>query len=456
MVVLGAGFSRALYGLCPLTDELGEQVRSRLPSADVSKLPAAPFVDGRFEEWLSYISEPQPHLRPEEVADAQALALRVTTAISEVLAEVQTKALEANSPDQWFWQFLSVLHILRAQVVTLNYDNFIESGVHSLGLQSPGSLGPATVCEEDVLAGLPRCADFMGRAEQTGESQSYDGNPLATDNRRHNTFKLLKLHGSLSWYWLPESDGSSSLRRWRLPGIFGEQWDGEVERRGQELPAHEVFIVPPASLKGRRLREPVMRELWRRAAKAVSSADRIVLVGYSIPPADHSIMGLLSDGIQGRDVKIEIVNLSPSVVEQRLIRLGAASDQIGCVCGQNCIAQWTTSEVKRLAKEAVIALRHQEDLTGEVLMFASGSRSERFRGIETATDPTSPIILHLNSPGTQLANPKMFAELLPLLDSCSSILVKDGGRVLPVIGHWVRNRESGAMMTQLHLVVAGR
>ncbi|HUX86332.1 MAG TPA: hypothetical protein VMW65_04970, partial [Chloroflexota bacterium] len=155
-------------------------------------------------------------------------------------------------------------------------------------------------------------------------------------------------------------------------------------------------------------------------------------------------------------VKIEIVNPSPSIVEQRLIRLGAASDQIDCICGQSCIAEWTTAEVERLARKTVISLRERDDLNGEVLMFASGPRVERFRGLEAANDPTSAAILDLNSPGLQLANPRMFAELRPLLDSCASLLVKDEGRLLPVIDHWVRKQESGAMMMQLHLVVAGR
>lgn len=455
-MILGAGFSRALYRPCPLTDELGEQVRSRLSRSDSEKLPPASFIDGRFEEWLSYLSEPQPHFTPEEVLDARALALRIIKAISEVLANVQVDALAINNPTPWLWRFLSVLHVLRAQVLTLNYDNFLESGLHSLGLKSQGWFGPTTVCEDDILAGLPPCADFPGPADQVGDEKGYDGSALNVEERRMNTFKLLKLHGSLSWYWLPDSGGNPTLRRWRLPGTFGELWDVDADRRLQELPAHEVFIVPPASLKGQRLMEPVMRQLWRRAADSVATADRIVLVGYSIPPADHSIIGLFSDGIQGRDVKIEIVNPAPSIVEQRLIRLGASPDEIECICGDHCIDDWTTREVDRLSRQTAVKLRNRTDLGGEILMFSSGPRVERFRSLEAPANPASPIIMHLGSPHLQLANPRMFAELRPLLQSCSSLVVEDEGQVLPVIDYWVREQQSGAMTTQLHLVAAGR
>jgi len=40
VVILGAGFSHALYGPCPTTDGLGEAVRARLAPPDRDKMPA--------------------------------------------------------------------------------------------------------------------------------------------------------------------------------------------------------------------------------------------------------------------------------------------------------------------------------------------------------------------------------------------------------------------------------
>jgi hypothetical protein len=50
VVVLGAGFSKAISTALPTTDELGEEVRERLTIADRARLSAAPFTNGRFEE----------------------------------------------------------------------------------------------------------------------------------------------------------------------------------------------------------------------------------------------------------------------------------------------------------------------------------------------------------------------------------------------------------------------
>jgi hypothetical protein len=453
VVVLGAGFSHALYDPCPLTDKLGEMVRSRLSSEDRAKMPPSEFEDGRFEEWLSYLSERQPHLEPEGAAEAALLAMRVTRVICEVLSELQEEALSAEV-DGWFYEFLSVLHVLRAQVLTLNYDNFVECGVHALGLQSAGWFGPTTVCEDDILAGLPPCADFPGRSVQSTVLPTYDGDPVAADERRSNTFKLWKLHGSLSWYWLPDGGGNSTLQRWRLPGVFGELWDPAEDHRRQELPSHEAFIVPPAALKGQRLREPVARELWRRAAEALREAERLVLVGYSVPHADHSVMGMLTEGLQGRDVRIEVVNPHPAEVIARLVRLGVPASAISSINGEDCIARWSAAEVKRLACQAVEALKIDARLTGEVLMFSAGPRVERFNRLDLCAGPSTPLTLHVVPEGQQCAKPLMYEDLRDAFATATECVIETDGRILPVIDHWVREGNSGVPMTQLHLVTS--
>jgi len=450
VVILGAGFSHAVYDPCPTTDGLGEAVRARLTPDDSKKMPVGKFANGRFEEWLSYLSEPQPHHDPEEAAEASALALRVTRVVREVLTEVQNEALVAGPPP-WFFEFLSVLHALRARVITLNYDNFVECGVLNLRLQAPDSFGPTPVCEDDILEGNPPPAI---RAPTQTESHL-----VALPRSRlgpADTFRLMKLHGSLSWYWLPEGGGSSTLRRWYLPGVFGELCDPKDELRRQELPAHEVFIVPPAALKGQRLKEPVTRELWRRAAEALKEAERVVLIGYSVPLADHSLIGMLSDGLQGREVSIEIVNPCPGEVTAQLVRLGISTASMSTVSGQDCVACWTTAKVTRLASNAVEAIRCDPTITGDEVVWADGRRAERLLSrIDQPSDGLTPLVLHMNPRGQQLSNPLRYSDVREPLSSAGECFVEVDGELLPVIDYW--RLSEGAMRTpQLHLVTAGR
>jgi len=59
VVVLGAGFARAVSPALPLTDELGALAVSGL--AGTPGVPSA-FAPGDFEVWLSRIADDQPHL----------------------------------------------------------------------------------------------------------------------------------------------------------------------------------------------------------------------------------------------------------------------------------------------------------------------------------------------------------------------------------------------------------
>lgn len=457
VIILGAGFSKALYSPCPLTDELGEAVRERLPTADAAKMPRHAFRGGRFEEWLSYLSEPQPHFTAEARAEVAALAVKVTNLVREVLAEVQEAALHDGEAADWLWRFLSVLHVLRADVITFNYDNFVECGVHTMRLPSQALLAPASVCEDDILAGLPACADFPGRSVQRSEPKDYAGNPIDLGGRRSNTFRLMKLHGSLSWYWLPDAVGQGSLRRWRMPGTFGELWDPAESQRQEELPSHEPFIVPPATLKGQRLREPAIRQIWQHAAEAIAGAERIVLIGYSIPPADHSVIGMLTDGVQNRKLKFEVVNLRPQEVKARLLRLGVDPGSITTYAGKNCIKRWTTDSVAHLQREAVDRIRHLRDFDDQIILFASGACDGRFRRILSQRKGQRSIVLEMDEdPNAQNAQPVMFHDLWPRLDSDFSLEIKVGRTRFPVIGHWGRHAGSGVLMSQLHLIAAGR
>ena len=348
-----------------------------------------------------------------------------------------------------------MIHVLRAQVLTLNYDNFVESGIHSLGVQIEDSFETSTVCEDDVLAGLPPCAAFPGLSAQTRQGHTWAGDPTASEQIRQNTFKLLKLHGSLSWYWLPESGGGSSLRRWRLPGLFGEAWGKEEEVRRQELPAHEVFVVPPASLKGQRMSEPVTKELWRRAAKALRDADRVVLVGYSLPLADHSISGMMSSELEDRSVRIQVVNPNSSVVESRLLRLGIPVNQIESIGGDDCIAHWTEREIVRLSADVVESLRGNRSLTGDEILFVDGPRTCRVDSFKFEAQHPSRIALHCNPEDQHLTNPLLFKDIKHDLENALECVIDVDGQILQVIDYW-RKDSGGALMAQLHLVPARR
>ncbi len=452
VVVLGAGFSKAVNDLFPTTDELGEKVRSRLRE-NTGSFPAHVFDDGRFEEWLSYIAELQPHHDDRWTLEAKALGIRVTEQVQQILVDAQRSALVTH-PHEWFYQLLALMHVRRATIITFNYDTLIECGVETMRLPAPSSNWqgvPRAIREEDILGGLPKSA--VPTPPQDIHRGPFDllVVPGLADMGWAATFQLLKLHGSLSWYWLPNSGSSSSLRRWRLPGNFGDVWSDDEESQRRELPRHEAFVVPPSMLKGAHLQEPVARELWHRAASAMAKAERVVLIGYSMPIADQSFSGLLTEGLGSRTVRVEVVNPKWDEVQGRLVRLGIPKGRIAVTCGNDCVERWVTEEIERVGRSVVESLRG-EPLSGNERLFVANPRAD---GVSAVEPEGTCVVLQLHPRGHVAAQPVASSSLLEQLDGATSLVVEDDGRRLPVLDYWRTKQPVSYSMEQLHFVTTG-
>lgn len=269
--VLGAGFSRAISELMPLTDELGElalgRLRDRLP-------PRLALPDGlNFEAWLSELATEQPYLSDPDDAQNQAAFLQFSRVIADILNESVQRVLRERYPE-WLLRLVSGMHHQRAAVVTFNYDPLIECLVKTptgiLGLiNGVGCQWPAVDWTE-LSGGLPPWAP--------GDAQL-----AATEVE---TLRLLKLHGSLNWYWQPGDATGVSVARGTLPGWYGHPIEYTEERRRREVPGRSPFIVPPSASKSQYYSNAITREMWIQAAGRIAAADHVILIGYSVPLTD--------------------------------------------------------------------------------------------------------------------------------------------------------------------------
>lgn len=451
VVVLGAGFSKAVFADLPTTDQLGEAVRCRLSPTDQAKLPATEFEDGRFEGGLSYLAEEQPHLAEDQGLEARALLHRVTAAVRVVLAEMQARALVNRAPP-WLYELLSVLHVRQATVLSLNYDNLIECCVEESFLKA--ARGTVSVTEEDVLGGLPPCADFPGSSRNVVYQGIYDGGQIATWRHKAETFRLFKLHGSLSWYWVPGDTIGATLQRWLLPGTFGDPREVEDETRERVLPSREAYIVPPSALKSRHFQNPISRQLWRWASEALSSTTRVVLIGYSAPAGDRTFSGMLTDSVRGRQVAVEVVNPDADRVAARLVRIGVPADSITKICSDNCVAVWTKSEIEQMADSVVGRLAVCE-LTGKELLYVT-TRSPVGVVSVAASKGSNVLLLQTDPPGTPVVRSTDSESLLSLIGSDSRIVVDVQGTRLPIVDFEVVRQPNAGSLDQLLLVSAGQ
>ncbi|MGD0985471.1 MAG: hypothetical protein ABSA65_16915 [Acidimicrobiales bacterium] len=309
--MLGAGFSKAVAAELPITDELGAEA-TRLAKVPRSRLPRRAFNGGTFETWLSRLAEDQPYLSAAENLHNRGIFSDVTAALVEVLRTREQSVFARDAPP-WLFEFLSVAHHRGATLITLNYDTVVEVAVASYGHWLEALRRRVT--PDDILGDLPprgwpgQGAGFESVRRPIQMIGMFSG--VQHQPAPHgSTFRLLKLHGSLDWYWSPGDSSGATLRRTTVQSRFGAPRD-DWEQRDREAPGLEPFIVPPTATKSAYYTNPITRWAWSHAAQAMHEAERISLVGYSFPQTDLVMSGMVADAARSRRVAFEIVNQDP-------------------------------------------------------------------------------------------------------------------------------------------------
>ncbi len=362
VVVLGAGFSRALSEDMPLTDRLGDliveelQYEGLIPDELVPQgLPepsptwaTARFASGQFETWLSRMAEDQPYLRQEENLANRRLFNLCAASLVNIIEEKVAACFKEALSQPWFLPLLGALHARRATVATFNQDTLIERAVEEAGLpdwdKAEWHLArpQPTISWTDVTDGLPP-PPALGGWPNDAPKQS---------------FHLYKLHGSTNWFWLPRDPSGSSLVSWWLAGeAQGEaSRPNEASARRRFLPGAVPFVVPPTSTKSGFYDNPTVEELWRSARAALAKARRVALVGYSLPATDIVTSNLLRTSLvdQSSGAPIEIVNPRPGPVEAHLLELGVEQGRISTT---PTVQAWARQYVLGSAADVVHELR---------------------------------------------------------------------------------------------------
>ena len=289
----------------PTLLELGEIFRERvltseglsevLPDHVRNVLKRGQLPLGNLEMWLSSLAEQQPFMpRPEALRD-QALFENISELMVALIRDAQDGFWSSASP--WVHWLLRLWHRRRASVITFNYDTIVEKAM--LGVDAPGANGDIVAA---ILTQLPRRAV----ATSWGETPS-------------PTFRLLKLHGSLDWFWNADDRSGESLCRLT---------EGTAPSDARAALAGKVhFIVPPLAIKTTFFSLGLVRQLWEEAAIALRDADRIVLIGYSVPVTDLATTAML--GVAAKPgAEWHVVDTAPEEVVHRLKQLGIPSGNI--------------------------------------------------------------------------------------------------------------------------------
>lgn len=368
VVVLGAGFSKAVCENFPLTDELGDRVVKLLQSEGHSVQRPLPYHGKKFEAWLSRLAEPQPDLAEADNLRNSELFTRITGAIHRVISEQQQSMGGAAFP-WWLYRLIGCLHYLGATVITFNYDTLFETALQSSGLSS--SDAPPNSTRVTVEAAL---RDMPLRAEEPAGG-------LISHTPSSQALRLIKLHGSIDTFWIRGDESGSTIRR----------WTGSETRRHELLPGREPFIVPPSAAKTPFYRNPLTRQLWADASASLNEASRVALIGYSLPETDLVAAGMFGERLSENGSVVSVVNPDYDGPKKNLVELGIAEDRLSCV---EQVEEYVTVLEEQLPEVAFPKMPHVQssspvqisrgkvralavrdahrDLAGEVIIRASG------------------------------------------------------------------------------------
>lgn len=279
--VLGAGFSRAISDLMPLTDDLGNALRERLG------LNWSMGQQVSFEERLTVLSTALPVLQAHENTRRRAEAEALTAAIADVL-DGFLETVTGSAPPLWLLQLVAIWHAEQAVVITFNYDTLVESAFGALGVVKPHYDNGVSyeLDGKQIVYPAPRSSGSGGWQDA-----------IAADD---SSFQLLKLHGSLSWYW-SSGDGSTVVQDRALP-TFGRATSTTPELSG--IKTLDRFLIPPVLSKDSYYNVNIAHMLWRTAHDAVANASRLTILGYSLPAGDRITAELLRMTPKGTPVDI--------------------------------------------------------------------------------------------------------------------------------------------------------
>jgi hypothetical protein len=187
LFILGAGFSKAVSSLMPSMSELGDELYKLFYSGDAAHVLDFP---EDIELQLTYLSRNHPWLSESENLRNRAMFLDLSRGVRQVIQD-RTLKIPAGTFANWLTDLIAYWATNQATVVTLDYDCLVEMAAQAT---------ETTIAYQAPLSPLLQRVGKMRISRGVGSNLKVN---------------LLKLHGSVNWFYSGSDEYSGDPRSLR-------------------------------------------------------------------------------------------------------------------------------------------------------------------------------------------------------------------------------------------------
>ena len=190
--------------------------------------------------------------------------------------KITEKEKETN---KLYWKFCEILEEGDI-VISFNYDLLVEIG---LWQQNKWTFLDGHGFKKDIK-------DFEHEANRI----------YSKDKPTRSQVRILKLHGSLGWF---QNRLTDEIIFGEMPESFNDYF-GPFFEGDDSSPAVSYdegsTLIEPSYIK--QFDNPFLINIWKQAVNAIISANEIIIIGYSLPPADSASKQLLATSVRNSNV----------------------------------------------------------------------------------------------------------------------------------------------------------
>jgi len=274
----------------PTLVDLSKAIRPQVEELFSAKeMPPSELFEN-IEALLSYLAEDYPWLTAAKRLGNRGKFLDVSRLIAEKVRSDQEQTIKSGIPD-WLDALVNKWHEKRADVITFNYDVFIE--ISATKIKTDKDKQKIT---NDNIYPVP-IKSLLSRKYSV-----WAGDP-------HESMTYYKMHGSINWLYSGSEDYYGET-------IFaGPLRESKVVERDTDIQvlkrALVPLVVPPTMSKSNFFFNETIRGIWQGAGEALQKAERIFCLGYSFPLTDMMVRYFILTNQSQRDVDFYWVNIAP-------------------------------------------------------------------------------------------------------------------------------------------------